>query len=172
MSETRQSLESIVIDTQQVIDTIIKAQGHITPEIEEMYKQLTTNLITKVDACAFIEKKLESEAEFFKEQAKYYTSIARSLETSRENIRERIKTAMLTLDYKEILGRVARFVLTKAAKKLILEPARLPKEYVTVVQTEVPNRDKILGDLEKGLTIEGATLVENVALRQFANKKG
>lgn len=166
------SLEEIVIETQQVIDAIICANGEITPEIELMYIQLTLDLGRKVDVLAFVEKKLDSESEFFKKQAQYYQGISRALDKSRESIRERVKAAMQHLGYTEVLGRQSRFTLSKIKDRLILEEFKLSDDYKMVIQTKVPDKEKITADLEQGLEVEGARLAPNFTLRQYANKRG
>jgi hypothetical protein len=169
---TKKSLFDIVLDTQKILDVILAANGEMTVDVEKAHQELTDNLAQKVDSCAFVEKKLQAEADFFKEQAQYYTKIARALEKSKEAIRQRVKESMITLGYSEISGERSRFTLSKIADKLVIDSEQLPNDYKIFYQDFYPNKEKILDDLRSGVEVAGAKLEDNYALRQFANKKG
>jgi hypothetical protein len=170
--EHSMSLSNIVFEAQKVVDSIIRSGGELSPEIELIYTELATKFVYKVDACSYVLRKLESEVEFFKKQAQFYQKLARAIDNSRERIRDGIKAGMLTLEKTEVLGSSHRFVLTKAPEKLIIDENKLSPEYMTVVHSFVPDRERILAELKAGKIIEGAELVEIYALRDYANRKG
>jgi hypothetical protein len=164
------SLNEIVVETQKILDVIIQSQGEMTPEIEAIHNDLVSNLASKVDSCAYVEKKIQAEADFFKDQAEYYTKIARSLESAKTALRQRVKEAMMNLGYQEICGERSRFKLVPLAQKLVLEQGKLPNDYLSAITQIVPDKERIHFDLAHGIEIPGARLEDNFALKQFANK--
>jgi hypothetical protein len=165
------SLTDIVVESQRVINLIIESGGEITPEVEQVYNELQAQFIHKVDSCYYVIKKLDSDAEFFKKQSEFYQRIAKGIETSKVRIKDMIKSGMIALEKTEVSGDLSRFCLQKIADKLIIDETKLPGEYKTIVQTIVPDREKILSDLKAGKEIEGAKLIENFALRDYASKR-
>lgn len=166
------SLSNIVFEAQKIVDLIIRSGGELSADVENVYNDLTTKFVYKVDACSYVIRKLEAEADFFKDQAKFYQKISKSVENARDRLRDGIKAGMVALGQTEIEGSLHRFVLTKTSEKLVIDEDKLSPEYMTVVHSFVPDRERILKDLKAGKTIEGAELVEGYALRDYANRKG
>jgi len=168
MSDT---LKDLVVQSGNLVERLIEAGGELTPELEAELMVIETKLPAKIDAYAFIIDRMEVEADFFYGRAKRFETVANSLVNIRKNLHERIKQTMIEGGLKELKGIEERFLLSKAKARLIVEsPDRVPDKYKRTTVTTTVDNDKLRGDLEDNVEVEGCKLEPSYGLRKYVNK--
>lgn len=169
---TSLTLHSLVQQSQIIEAALIEAGGELTPEIEAILANLDITMAEKLDGYSFIMDRFETEAAFLRSRADTYSRAAKGLTTFQEKLKERIKLAMIALGKDEVSGNEMRFKLSNCAPKLVIEnEAMLIDAYKTIVQTIVPDKEKIKEDLALGFPVAGAKLVNGKSLRVSINRK-
>jgi len=144
-----------------------ETQGEITPEIEQLMTISSSELVAKIDSYQYVLERLELEQQFAKEKAAKWAKVAKTFENTKQRIKENIKDAMKQMQTTELVGEESRFVLTKVKPSLNLFEEDLTDSYKMIVQTVVPDKEKIRADLELGVPVPGATLEQGFALRSY-----
>lgn len=170
--ETNKTLPEIVAEAQRIIQALTESYGELSPELERSLDMNKMALAEKLDRYAFVDEKLQSEASFWKTKADVYRKIASGCENARERLRENIKRAMGELGKDEVKGVETRYVLVKMKDKLVLDqPEQLPPDFKMVIQSSVPDKEKIAFALKEGFEVPGAHLEPVVALRTYENNE-
>ncbi len=164
------TLATLVAEAQGIIQALVEAGGELTPELEARLEVNQTSLVAKVDGYAFIESRLEAEAEFWKRRAEVNARIAKTLTNMQKNLLERIKWGIQEMGKTEVCGVDSRFFLVKCAQKLVINPDVLPPEWTMQVTETVPDKERIKAALTDGFEVPGASLEGGLALRVGENK--
>lgn len=167
----KESLFSLVAQANQVTHLLAETGGEITPELEAMMTKVDVGIPAKIDAYKVVMERLEAESEYWKLKASQYSSMARSLQALSDKLNDSIKGAMKAMNLTEIAGNDYRFKLAAVKPSLKLDVDKLDKTYLTVVQTTVPDKERIRAALQEGAEITGASLETSVSLRSYLNKK-
>jgi hypothetical protein len=171
-NQEKQTLFSLVAQTNAITQKIIEAGGELTPELEQALTSVDLAVSEKVDGYSFVMERMESDAAFFKAKAAFYSKIAKSAETVQERLKSSIKQAIQDLGSKEVVGNNIRFVLSAVKPKMIIDEMKLSPDMKMQVTTTVPDKERIREALEGGIPIEGAHLEESTSLRVYPVKKG
>jgi len=155
------TLPELVQEHQILFNQISDAGGELTPEIEKALDEIKFALSTKSDSYAFMIKKFESEAEFYKTEAGIYSDYGRRLSRMADAMKTRIKYAMIEMNEKEIGSFQLRN--TKAIVRIVLED-EIPEEYQKKEIIITPDKKKIEEALKSGIVLTFAHLESNVAL--------
>ena len=165
------SLISLVTQSQELEKQLIESGGEISPEMESAWMDLKSTLPEKVDSCAFLIKKCKANHEFYKAQADEIYKIANSFKSVVERINDNVKFTMVENNLTELKGNDVRFLLSKGKPSIKIDEKELDEAYKhQVVSTEI-DKKKVEDDLKLGVPVKGARLIENVALRSYANKR-
>lgn len=166
----KQSLVSLVQESFELTKYIIESDGELTQEIEARLDFNQLSLQEKIDACAFVSRKLKNDEQFFKDRAKSNSRIAQGLARAQDRIKERVKFSMSQLHTREMKGNESRYVLSDYGQKVIIEDENLiPEDFkIQVVQTAI-DKEKLKLALTEGFSVPGARLEKDERLRVYDN---
>lgn len=164
-------LALLVADMNQIMSQIAEAGGELSPEIEAFLDDVQGQIQVKADGYAFIMERLTTEAEFWKAKADSYAKVAKACSALKERLNDSIKGAMVALGTDTIEGEEVRFRLSRTKPRLVIDEDFLPPAFKMQVVTLVPDKDKILGELEMGAEVPGAKQEVSFALRKTINSK-
>lgn len=171
--ENKKNLIEILQETNLVVQSIIANGGEIPEELEVQLTKNETQLSAKVDAYAYVMERMKLEEGYWKEKAREFDRIAKSIKRVGEEIKGRMVYAMETMGLDEIKGDDFRFKLTKGPGSLdIFNEEVLPDEYVRTTIVRDPQKNEIKAALKAGEKIPGCELHETKVFRKYANKKG
>jgi hypothetical protein len=159
-------ISSIVAQFEQAMhDT----EGELLPEHFSMLDVKENELAPKIDDYKFAHDRFEMNADYCRAKAAQWAKIARGFETAQERIKDNIKQAMKIMNVTELVGNETRFVLSATKPRLVIDDeTKIPSIYkVQIVSTSI-EKDRVRGDLEMGLTVDGARFEHGVSLRSYA----
>jgi hypothetical protein len=163
-------VSNLISITQSIIaleNEILDNGGELTPELELSLEITEKNLIEKVDKYVYLIDRLEMGAEFFKAKQEEAAKLKKSYESTIDNLKERLKFAMKTLNTNELRGLEYCYKLAKSKPKVKIEnPESLPMEFVREKISYEPDKEKIFAALESGVQIENCKLEESFSLRK------
>lgn len=169
---SQDSLRAIVVQTKDIVSLLVENGGEMNEQIEAALISLEDRTPAKIDAYAVVMERMQMESEYWKSKADYYAKVGKACANVREKLRENLKYAMEQLGTREIAGRDVRFRLSPTTPKLVIAESLLDSEYFKTETIRTPDKDRIKEDLKAGKQIDGATLMESFAVRQYANSKG
>mgnify|MGYP001561026313 CR=1 FL=1 len=165
------TLLSAAADARALEVLLQEAQGELSPELESWMDEVEKTVAGKVDAYHYILSRLEANEDHLRIEASALEAAARSIAKVRENMKARIKMAMLTMDTDEIKGSAWRFKLSPAQPRLVVDDeGKIPKDYMVVSYS--PDKDKLKAAIKSGAAIEGVHIETTDALRTYPNKSG
>jgi len=174
----KETLNEILDQAHQITKALISSEGEITPEIELLINLQEISLHQKVDAIAYIEAQLESNAALFKAKASQFALIAKGLERSQDYLRNRVKTEMLSRRLKSLEGLDHRITLSEAPSKVAVSPLteddRLNAKALGLLRERIiedPDKDMIKAYLSAGRPLAWAHLEPVHSLRISVNAK-
>ena len=161
-------LIEITTQAQQIEKMLIESDGEITPELEAIIAFNSKELAVKIDGYDHIIDRLNASAEFLKKKENEIKQARQSVENFADNLKDRIKHAMIEMNLDKIEGESIYFKLSRSKPSVVVYEDLLPLEYQ---ETKfVPNKEMIKQDLEKGIQVEGAILKESYTLKKYIKK--
>lgn len=155
----------------QLEETLLQADGELTPELETSLEETTQSLVSKVDACAYVLEQLDADGDYYRKKARALGQVAKTFENMAARLRDRVKYAMGELDVKELTGDDSRFCRSLGGKKLVIANEQdIPAEYWQETVVREINHDLVKLALENGIEIPGARLEDIVRLSIKVNK--
>jgi len=165
------TLVELVNQAAEIEKMLIESGGEITEHIQEALSTNQANLPAKVDSYKFVIDKLDSSVEFYKEKAKFYSNLAKGIDSAKERVKDNLRFSMSLLGTDELIGEDIRFKLTKSKPKLIIDnEAIIPDDYKIQIFVKELDKDKLRSDLVTA-EIPGARLEESFSLKSYANRK-
>lgn len=164
------SLITIISDTNKTINDIIENGGEMTDEMREELKYLDQSMLQKVDGYAVFIDRIKLEIGYFKEKAKEFSGMAKTLSNLDDSIKERLKYVMTGMEKTEVKGNNYRFKLSDTAGKLEIVESLIPDKYKTQTLIIEIDKEAIKRDLKLGKIIDGASLVKGKSIRKYINK--
>jgi hypothetical protein len=135
--------------------------GELTLEREATLAITQEERAKKGEGYVYIQKQLKAQAELLRAEAKRLTERAKQYETSAEKLAERLIESI------QAHGKIQTDLMTITTRKSksvhITEESLLSEEFKRI-KTE-PNKTAIKEALERGESVEGATIVENYTLQ-------
>lgn len=166
------NLPGLLFKSHELTSQLVASGGEISPEMEAALTTVDMKTPAAVDSAAFVMARMEHEASYWKEMSERYAAIAKGCKTARERLNEAIKEGMRQLEITDLEGKDVRFKLSPAKARLVVNEDYLDQNYTKSRTVIEPDKDKIREDLEKGLEVEGAMLMESFSLRHYPNTKG
>lgn len=167
---SNESLEVLLNEASNLTKLIIERDGEIDEEIDAFLCEIEGNLAFKLDKYAYLIDDLGAKSKFFKEKADVYHEASRALSNVTDRIKDRIKSAMIKNNKKELIGAEIRFVLSNSKPRMIFVEADVPMVYKTQVISHELDKLKIQEDLNMGITIPGVKSEEVKSLRKYLNR--
>ena len=161
------SLPALVREYSRIADLLAQSGGELTPELEQLFSNLDLQTAGKIDGYHFFMKRLESEAEFWEEQAKQRKKIADQCWNLIDHMKSNILFAMQSLGTQEISGNAVRAKLTPTKGRLVIDEAQLPDDWKMTEIKKVPDKERIRAALDSLETITGAKIEGGVSVRFY-----
>jgi len=168
--EENKSLVTLMRESDRLMQSIVENAGEITPEIETEIDVNAASISLKIDKYNFILERIDKEIEFFDCKERQMKTIKKSFESTKQQIRNRIKDIMLSKGIKELIGKEYKFVLSESQPKLIVDESILPSEYKMQVVSYESDKDLIKDAIKSGKQIIGAIFEKVYLLRTYFNK--
>jgi hypothetical protein len=165
------SLIQLETEALEIEQRLLASDGEIDEIMETMLTQLENDLSDKAESYAIVIKRLESASEHMASRRDEYQKAQMKLKNAAQNLKDRVKATMLRLDKKDLGSADVSFKLSRAKPVLVIENEDIiPNAFKKIVTTEVVDKDHVRAHLELGMNVDGAMLLDNVALR--INVKG
>lgn len=170
--EKRVTLSGLLFEQRTLSEMLMESGGEIDSEIEKRIEALEIDLPVKIDRVAFMLEALDdAESRLLDYKAQVDQGIKSAKKTS-ERLKERVKTLMIQNSVKTLEGESKKLSLSKLKSKLILNedfeekhPDFLKEKVVYKV-----DKEQVRQYIESGLTLDGAELIENYALKKGLKK--
>jgi hypothetical protein len=151
--------------------TLIESQGELTPELDQCFTEITTDLANKVDHITYALDRMEIEEDYWRVKAEATRRIAASYAKSKDRLKRLVKDTMGRLEVWELQGQDNKMTLSPMSPKLIIEDELLvPQSYKQQVTSWEVDKDKAIHDLESGKSIPGLRLERVQALKIRLNR--
>ena len=171
------TLQEIVQDHKSLDQLMLENGGELTDAQQESIVdawmlEIKSDMANKVDGYKYRQDSLESATENLKARAKMISQAAKVLVNMSDLLKTRLKYTMIEMTTDELVGNDFKYKLTSSKPSLNVtnEDAIDPKYFVETT-LKVLDRAAVKSDLEHGVEIKGAELIESTTLRITANKK-
>lgn len=171
MSDNK-SLVAMIHDFSETDRKVMEAGGELTPELEQEFSLTSDNVRSKVDRYKMYMDHLDSKAEYMRDMERQFAAARKSLESQRERLKGNLKFAMSSMQVTELVGHDFRFKLSALKPTLQVNEDELPEEYKLDTRVLVPDKERILLDLELGRDIPGASLKRSESIRSYTTAVG
>lgn len=172
MTQATKTLKDILNTVAEIESQIEASKGEITPELETALTQTQVDLLSKIDAYHAVMERLDLSVEYWKRKEDDAKAVRKSLESAVDNFKERLKMTMLGMDQKTLVGDEIIFTLNPTRGKVeIVNQESAEVNYGEQVVTTKVNLDRIRKDLENGIDLGAAKIVQTYSLRTKANKE-
>jgi hypothetical protein len=173
MSENKVTLKSIRADIIALEELLLENEGEVNDTLETWLVINEKNLSVKTDAYHYMIDQLEQGVDFFKSKAEEANQARKQYESLIDRMKNNLKFTMQELNTDEIRGEEYRYKLSRSKPKVeITSEDKLPASYLKEKIVYSADKDLIKEDLDKGIEIDGARLIESYSLRSYLVKKG
>jgi hypothetical protein len=149
--------------------------GEVNEALEKFLSEIFQNIQNKADSYKFIMDKLAAAEEKMRDYSREFEASARSLKTTVENMKGRIKEAMTLLSTDEIKGNKWRFkITTNQNGRLVsdIESLKANRPDLIIKRTvEMIDTEKVVKELLEGKKIDGAKYEPVITLKSYVNKE-
>jgi len=163
-------LATLLHEANKLEENILENNGELSPEVEQLLDQVSSELTTKADNLQFILGRMKTAEEHWKKQADYMAKVSRACKNFQKRLKERIRQAIEQSNKTQVEGSQVVFKLTGGKKRLEVDENLLPQEYKLQLVTWEPDRERIKSALESGQKIPGASLSGGTQLRAYPKK--
>jgi hypothetical protein len=163
------SLIQIAQDSAALEELLQETGGELTETLETFLDEIQTNLTTKSDSYASMMDHISITAELFRKKSEAYRAAAKSAENVVERMKERIHTTMDILGRDSIEGNSVRFKLQNSPPSLIVTDENAVPQSMKIITVTVDSA-KIKASLKDGISVPGASLVQNKHVRKYLKK--
>src|SRR5574343_1165800 len=148
----------ITTEYKQLEAALIENEGLLTPELETALQINQEQLQAKGIQYGYVIKSIESECEIIDAEIKRLTQLKKVRENAVERLKMTLKGAMECFGVLELKTPTIKVNFRKSESVEITDFDALPKEYITVKTTEMPNKTEIKQAIKEGKVITGAEL--------------
>lgn len=141
-----------------LINEIIENDGEINPSVETALQINQEQLQAKGIQYGYVIKSIESEIDIIDAEIKRLTQLKKVRENAVERLRMTLQGAMECFGVLELKTPTIKVDFRKSESVEITDFDALPKEYITVKTTEMPNKTEIKQAIKEGKVIAGAEL--------------
>jgi hypothetical protein len=163
------SLMELLTNELGIMQHIAENGGEITPELDAMLVEVELDVATKVDNYALVLERFKFEQDHWKAKSDFYRKLAKAAERVQDRLTDAIKQVALARGTDEVKGVDYRFKLVRQKDAVDVNEDVLPRDYKKAVTEWVPEKERILQDLDLGLEIPGAVRREVFGLRTYPN---
>jgi hypothetical protein len=147
----------------------IDSDGEISDEDEKAITTIERNLSESCDDYAFLLEKIDHASLFWKQKADKAVAVSRGLNKLYDRIKDSLKQTMEVMQLTSIEGRESKYRMCNNRGRLVIsDETKIPDCYKIVSLTV--NKERLRGDLEKGIKIDGARIEFGTHLLISANR--
>lgn len=172
MSSPSQPLLELIKLANEIQETILGAEGELTPEVDKLLLNLEDKLTEKIDGYKMIISRAEQEALYWKARADEAAMIRKRFEAYADRLK---KTMLLAIEQNgEYLAGNDWFAKRIASKPSVIidDSSLVPPGHKEIVQTTSIKKELILEDLKAGIPVPGAHLEQGYYLKFTPNPRG
>lgn len=134
-------------------------------EIQEQGNELAIMLQNKAENIVGYNFTLESNKTALKQEIERLTNMYNSIDKQQEKLKKYVKSTMEKLDLPEINTTIGKIKIKKNPVSVdILDENSIDDKYYSIKTTKTISKTKIKEDLEKGINVEGARLIQNTKI--------
>lgn len=155
--------------TDRLIDSLLQStDGEVTPEIEAMMSENALAEPEKVQGYYYLIQRLKAEIAYLKQLEAEPRATRKTLEAKLDWLNENLKRHAIESGKKELIGIDHRYAVQKAKPVVaIIDEKLIPGEYKDIVTSVEIAKDRIKEDLEAGVEVAGAKLVQAKYLKPY-----
>jgi hypothetical protein len=136
-----------------------------TEEVKELGENLALELKNKAENIVKYNFILESDINALNEEIERLNNIKKGIVAKQDKFKEYVKENMEQLDIEKLETTVGKIsIKTNPVSVNILNENEIPKEYIKEKITTSIDKTKIKKDIQSGIEINGATLIQNTRL--------
>lgn len=134
-------------------------------EIQEQGNELAIMLQNKAENIVGYNFTLESNKTALKQEIERLTNMYNAIDKQQEKLKKYVKSTMEKLDLPEINTTIGKIKIKKNPVSVdILDENSIDDKYYSIKTTKTISKTKIKEDLEKGINVEGARLIQNTKI--------
>lgn len=134
-------------------------------EIQEQGNELAIMLQNKAENIVGYNFTLESNKTALKQEIERLTNMYNAIDKQQEKLKKYVKSTMEKLDLPEINTTIGKIKIKKNPVSVdILDENSIDDKYYSIKTTKTISKTKIKEDLEKGIKVEGARLIQNTKI--------
>lgn len=139
--------------------------GELDPVLQERFMVLSKDFNEKAISCSYIKQMFDDKLNAIDKEIERLTALKKTKKRAKENLDNYIISNMQRLHLDKIEGETRTLQLTKSVETKITDFAALPTKYQHSKIEVVPDKKKIKEDIQNGIDVPGAMLVENNHLK-------
>lgn len=155
------NLFNITSEYRQLEAALIENEGELTEQLEQALQINQDQLQAKGISYGYVIKSIESEIDIIDAEIKRLASLKKVRENASDRLRTTLQAAMECFGVLELKTPTLKISFRKSESVNITDMDALPRNFITVKTTEMPNKADIKAALKEGKVIEGAELVLN-----------
>lgn len=134
-------------------------------EIQEQGNELAIMLQNKAENIVGYNFTLESNKTALKQEIERLTNMYNAIDKQQEKLKKYVKSTMEKLDLPEINTTIGKIKIKKNPVSVdILDENSIDDKYYSIKTIKTISKTKIKEDLEKGINVEGARLIQNTKI--------
>lgn len=134
-------------------------------EMQEQGNELAIMLQNKAENIVGYNFTLESNKTALKQEIERLTNMYNAIDKQQEKLKKYVKSTMEKLDLPEINTTIGKIKIKKNPVSVdILDENSIDDKYYSIKTIKTISKTKIKEDLEKGINVEGARLIQNTKI--------
>lgn len=155
---------TIAQELRSVVEQIIEAGGECSEDTLAVLQGWQAALETKAENIGHVVKRIDGEVEYYKAVEDAARARRKAVEAAQERLKRYLRDAMLTADRRSIKGELFTFSVQDGRERVeIIDPGKLPSNFVKIVEEIKPLSDEIKAALKAGGQVDGAELLRGEA---------
>ena len=150
-------------DLLEMMNAIIENGGEINQEQEEALKVTEHNYLVKSQNYVQVIKSIEGDINVIDQEIKRLQHLKKVRTNTIERLENSLKESMRQLEFNEIQTPLYKISVRKSQSVNVIDENILPNEYA--IFSKKADKNKIKDAIKKGLTVDGASLVENTSIQ-------
>ena len=145
----------------ELVNSIIQAEGELTPEVESALQINKEDLEVKGINYGFVIRKLDYEIDTIDSEIKRLQGLKSARNNAIDRLKSSLSGAMMLFDINEIKTPLLTVNFRKSESIDILEEAEIPEEFIKIEVKRTPNKVDIKKAIKSGQIVPGAYLSIN-----------
>jgi hypothetical protein len=161
----RKSIFNIEIDYLRLMDEIESNEGELTPELESRLTINKAELETKSVSYGYVIRQFDNEVDNIQKEIDRLTARKKRKEKNAEDLKERIKNAMIMYGVTKIELNNLTLSFRKSESLVVEKTENIPAKYKSFKSVEVIDNATLKADVKAGAIYDGIKIQENKNLQ-------